>query len=180
MLSKAMTMILGIIYERPINAYEIIKKLEEMNVNSWYKIADSTVYATVKQANKKGYLSVMTEKDGEMPPKKVYSLTEAGKDEAIKTIESYISEFDYDIRNFNIGMFFSDIPGSTGTVKLLEKRIKRLEKYQMGIVGKVNEMKLAEYSEIIIENTRQNLYIVEAQLKGATLLLKVMKNSGNS
>ena len=176
MLSKAMTMILGIIYKQPINAYEIIKRLEQMNVNSWYKIADSTVYATVKQANKKGYLSVTVEKEGEMPQKKVYSLTDSGKEEIERTIESYIAEFDYDIRNLNIGMFFSDIPGVAKTIKLLENRIEVLEKYQTGIVEKINEMTMAKYPEIIVENTRQNLYIVEAQLKGAKSILKIMKD----
>jgi DNA-binding PadR family transcriptional regulator len=177
MLSKAMTMILGIIYKKPINAYEIIKKLEEMNINSWYKIADSTVYATVKQANKKEYLSVKIVRDGEMPQKKIYSLTKNGENEIERTVESFISGFDYDIRNFNIGMFFSDIPGVDKTIKLLEKRIMLLKKYQMGIAEKIDEMKSTGYSELIIENTRQNLLIVEAQLKGSESILKVMKNS---
>jgi len=171
-----MIMILGIIYQNPINAYEIIRKLEEMNVKNWYKIADSTVYATVKHANKKRYLSVVVEKESEMPQKKVYSLTDSGKEEIERTIESYIAEFDYDIRNFNIGMFFSDIPGVAKTIKLLEKRIEVLEKYQTGILRKTNEMTMAKYPKIIVENTRQNLYIVEAQLKGAKSILKIMKD----
>lgn len=33
MLSKPATMLLGLIYEKPLNAYEIIKHLNYMNVN---------------------------------------------------------------------------------------------------------------------------------------------------
>ena len=46
MLSKPATMLLGLIYEKPLNAYEIIKHLNYMNVKWWFNIADSTVFRT--------------------------------------------------------------------------------------------------------------------------------------
>lgn len=36
MLSKPATMLLGLIYEKPLNAYEIIKRLNYMNVKWWF------------------------------------------------------------------------------------------------------------------------------------------------
>ena len=45
MLSKPATLLLGIIYEKPLNAYEITKLLSYMNIKWWFNIADSTVYA---------------------------------------------------------------------------------------------------------------------------------------
>ena len=54
MLSKPATMLLGFIYEKPLNAYEIIKLLNYMNVKWWFNIADSTVYSTLKTLEKKG------------------------------------------------------------------------------------------------------------------------------
>lgn len=48
MLSKTATMLLGLINSEPLNAYELIKQLQLMNVKNWYEIADSTVYATIK------------------------------------------------------------------------------------------------------------------------------------
>lgn len=53
MLSKPATMLLGLINEKPLNAYEIIKVLEYMNVKYWFNIADSTVYTTIKTLEKK-------------------------------------------------------------------------------------------------------------------------------
>lgn len=49
-----------------------------MNVKSWYEIADSTVYATIKTLEKKSYITDKIQKDGNMPDKTVYSITEAG------------------------------------------------------------------------------------------------------
>ena len=80
MLSKPATMLLGLIYEKPLNAYEIIKRLNYMNVKWWFNIADSTVYSTLKTLEKKGYISGSTEKVGNMPDRTVYHLSDTGKD----------------------------------------------------------------------------------------------------
>lgn len=48
MLTKSATIILGIIQEHPINAYELIKVLSTFRIKDWYEIADSSVYATLK------------------------------------------------------------------------------------------------------------------------------------
>ena len=56
MLSKPATMLLGLIYEKPLNAYEITKLLGYMNVRWWFNIADSTVYTTIKNLEKKGFI----------------------------------------------------------------------------------------------------------------------------
>ena len=75
MLSKPATMLLGLIYEKPLNAYEIIKLLNYMNVKWWFNIADSTVYSTLKALEKKEYITGTTEKVGNMPDRTVYSLS---------------------------------------------------------------------------------------------------------
>ena len=58
-------MLLGLIYEKPLNAYEIIKHLNYMNVKWWFNIADSTVYSTLKTLEKKEYIIGTAEKVGE-------------------------------------------------------------------------------------------------------------------
>ena len=72
MLSKSATMLLGLINQRPLNPYEIIKQLQIMNVHRWYNIANSTVYATLKVLEKKEYIYGSVEKDGNMPDKNLW------------------------------------------------------------------------------------------------------------
>ena len=74
MLSKPATMLLGLIYEKPLNAYEIIKLLNYMNVKWWFNIADSTVYSTLKTLEKKEYIIGTAEKVGNMPDRTVSGL----------------------------------------------------------------------------------------------------------
>ena len=87
MLSKSATMLLGLINQRPLNPYEIIKQLQIMNVHRWYNIANSTVYATLKVLEKKEYIYGSVEKDGNMPDKTIYSLTDKGKQEFVATLQ---------------------------------------------------------------------------------------------
>ena len=106
MLSKPATMLLGLIYEKPLNAYEIIKHLNYMNVKWWFNIADSTVYSTLKTLEKKEYIIGTTEKVGNMPDRTVYSLSDKGKDEFIATLRTSILKFNYDTNIFSIAAFF--------------------------------------------------------------------------
>lgn len=112
MLSKPATLLLGIIYEKPLNAYEITKMLDYMNIKWWFNIADSTVYATLKNLEKKGLLEGMIEKIGNMPDRTVYSLTEKGKEELKKTIRESLLQFNYDTNVFTIAAFLMDILGT--------------------------------------------------------------------
>jgi len=177
-----MAILLGIIQQRPVNAYEITKWLSRLNVTSWYHIADSTVYATIKAAEKRGYISGTVEKSGNMPGKTVFSITLSGKKEFITTIENFICNFDYDITPFSISIFFINALERNRAVSLLEQRIDLLNKYQQGIETQVTKMKFQNIPDVFIGNTMQNLYIIEAQLKGATGLLPqiiVMGNKNN-
>ena len=90
MLSKSATMLLGLINQRPLNPYEIIKQLQIINVHRWYNIANSTVYATLKVLEKKEYIYGSVEKDGNMPDKTIYSLTDKGKQEFVATLQQSI------------------------------------------------------------------------------------------
>lgn len=176
LLSKTMTILLGIIQEKPVNAYELTKLLSKLNVKSWYNIADSTVYATIKSAEKKEYIVGCIEKSGNMPDKTVYSITEKGSQELLDTIESFICNFDYDITPFSIAVFFIRILGKDRSIILLEKRRDLLKKYEDGIKKQVENMKEQGVNEVFIGNTIQSLYIVEAQIKGVDTLIPKIKS----
>ena len=66
MLSKPATMLLGLIYEKPLNAYEIIKLLNYMNVKWWFNIADSTVYSKSTLSKALDYIENPDKTDGKM------------------------------------------------------------------------------------------------------------------
>ena len=72
--------------DKKIAAYEITKLLNYLNIKWWFNIADSTVYMTLKNLEKKGLIKGVIEKVGNMPDRTIYSLTEEGKEELKKSI----------------------------------------------------------------------------------------------
>ncbi len=133
MLSKPATMLLGLIDKEPLNAYELIKRLNYMNVKWWFYIADSTVYSTLKTLEKKDYIAGTTEKSGNMPDRTVYRLTGKGKDAFIDTLRTSVLQFDYDTNIFSVAAFFLDTFPPDEQQELLQKRLEILQKYRAGI-----------------------------------------------
>lgn len=116
-------------YIAPLNAYEIVKQLQWMNVKYWYNIADSTVYATIKSLEKKGCISGTVKKEGNMPDKTIYALTDRGNAELRETLSHSIVTFDFDANIFSIAAFFIDFFELEEQRQLLEKRLENLCRY---------------------------------------------------
>lgn len=133
MLSKSATMLLGLITHQPLNAYEIVKTLDYMNIKYWFNIGTSTVYATIKTLEKKQYLVGEIQKDGNMPDKTVYSITEQGKAVFLETLRTSFLKFDYDTNIFSITAFFLDCLPEKEQKTLLEQRMTVLQEYLAGI-----------------------------------------------
>ena len=174
MLSKPATILLGLIYEKPLNAYEIIKKLNYMNVKWWFNIADSTVYSTLKALEKKNYIVGATEKVGNMPDRTVYSLSAKGKSEFQDTLRSSILQFNYDTNIFSIAAFFLNTFTPDEQSDLLQKRIQILNKYREGIEKQVNPIWENEVSAIHSANVKRMIDLVDAEITGTRRLLEAI------
>lgn len=170
-MSKPAALLLGIIYKKPLNAYEITKLLDYMNIKWWFNIADSTVYATLKTLRKKGLIEGTIEKEGNMPDKTVYSLTEKGEDELRESIRQSILHFDYDTNIFTIAAFFMDILEKEERKKLLEERLNALQSYLLGISKQDNELWEQEVPAAHVANLRRMMDIVNAEISGTKRLL---------
>ena len=172
MLSKPATMLLGLIYEKPLNAYEIIKLLNYMNVKWWFNIADSTVYSTLKILEKRELITGIIEKIGNMPDRTVYSLSDKGKEEFINTLRASILQFNYDTNTFSIAAFFLNVFTSDEQQKLLQERLDILQKYRAGIEKQVNPLWESEVSAIHAANVKRMIDLVDAEIAGTNRLLE--------
>ncbi len=175
MLSKPATMLLGLIYEKPLNAYEIIKILNYMNVKWWFNIADSTVYSTLKTLEKKEYITGTTEKVGNMPDRTVYSLSDKGRDEFQDTLRQSILQFDYDTNIFSIAAFFLNVFTPDEQQRLLQERLNLLQKYRAGITKQVNPLWENKVSASHAANVKRMIDLVDAEITGTNRLLESCK-----
>ena len=73
--------VLGMLKKEELSAYDIQKLVEYRNISKWVKVSTPSIYKKVLQLEQKGLVSSRTEKEGNMPEKAVYSLTENGETE---------------------------------------------------------------------------------------------------
>ncbi len=73
--------VLGMLKRESLSAYDIQKLVEYRNISKWVKISTPSIYKKVIQLEEKGLITSRAEKEGKMPEKAVYSLTDAGNEE---------------------------------------------------------------------------------------------------
>lgn len=73
--------VLGMLKQEALSAYDIQKQVEYRNISKWVKISTPSIYKKVLQLESKGFISGDAVKEGNMPEKTVYTLTEAGEKE---------------------------------------------------------------------------------------------------
>ncbi len=81
--------LLGALKNKPLNAYEMKKIMEERKVKDWVKISSPSIYKNLLSLYNKGFLDGKTVKEGDMPEKKVYSLNERGRIYFIELMKKY-------------------------------------------------------------------------------------------
>ena len=62
-----------------MSAYDIQKLVEYRNISKWVKISTPSIYKKAIQLEEKGLIRGEIVKEGKMPEKAIYSLTEAGE-----------------------------------------------------------------------------------------------------
>ena len=91
MLSKTDLLILGIIAEKPINPYAIIKLINYKRNSIRRYVPPQTVYGVVNNLSKKKLIAGHKEKSGNMPDRTVYSITKKGEEMIRKSLISYLN-----------------------------------------------------------------------------------------
>ncbi len=127
MLSKNSTLILGVLFEKERNPYEITKMLKELKLRKWFSIADSTVYATINNLRKLHLVEGKTTKEGRFPEKTVYSITTEGEYELHSTISKYLEKNDPDGAKFDIAILLLHHLSRDEVLQKLKIKLENLE-----------------------------------------------------
>lgn len=73
--------VLGMVKQQAMSAYDIQKLVEYRNISRWVKISTPSIYKKVIQLEKKGYLTSSSVQEGNKAEKAIYSLTAEGQKE---------------------------------------------------------------------------------------------------
>lgn len=121
-------MILGLIKAKPRSAYEINRLVEINEINTWIKISPRAVYRNIRELAKKGYIAGERKKEGNMPEKMIYSITDKGTDfflELMTRLSSRPKEIYFDYGSFLANLDLVDKPTGLKMLQDLKKKFIR-------------------------------------------------------
>ncbi|MCI2106824.1 MAG: PadR family transcriptional regulator [Intestinimonas sp.] len=82
-------MLLGVLMQKPMNAYEMKKEMEKRSVQNWIKISSPSIYKNFLKLFKLGYVDGKVVREGEMPEKTVYSINDKGRNYFLRLMQQY-------------------------------------------------------------------------------------------
>ena len=87
--SKSELVVLGLLHDKPMHGYQIIKVAKTYQMNSWANIMPPTIYMTITKLEMDGMIQTSkVEKEGFMPERKIYRLTQKGKKRLAQLVEN--------------------------------------------------------------------------------------------
>lgn len=104
MLSNVELILVNFVNANPSYAYQIEMLIEKRNLRQWIKIGGTTIYQVLDRLCKKGYLEFKKEKEGNMPERKRYYITEDGKEALISTAKDLLRKNENYYFDLNIGL----------------------------------------------------------------------------
>lgn len=150
--------VLGIIKKEPLSAYDIQKLVEYRNISKWVKISTPSIYKKVIQLEEKGFIVGHIEKDGKMPEKSVYTLTEKGEQEFKRLM------FELSGKKINFFLDFNAVIVNLENLSTEDKKlcIERIEEQIKEVKGYMEENLLLK--ENLSEIPKTGLAVLKQQL----------------
>mgnify|MGYP001551306154 CR=1 FL=1 len=179
-MTKIAVLILGFLAEKELNPYEIIKILKKIDIHRWFPIAESSVYAAVKTLQKKGYIEGKIARDGEMPAKTVYKITETGKSLFLKELQNYLITEEKTPRQFSIGIMLLNHISKSDVIRDLGEKLSALTgkfEFLQNLIHTFEKTKHIPYTGIM--HMKYSLYLIEAEIKVTDELIGHIEKDNN-
>ena len=159
MLSKTSIVITGMLLQGEMNAYDMLKIIDNMNMQYWHPIGATTLYESCLRLEKKGYI----EDTGRADNKAVYRITEAGRSELKSTICELFERLDYDSVWFCLAVMYSGILSKEELEEEKKKRSALLDEYEKGTIENRDKMLAAKVPYIDICAIDRMIQIVQME-----------------
>jgi len=175
-ISRSAAILLALIAERDMGAYEIVKALRALNADRWLPLSESTVYATARLLERQGMIKGRGERSGNAPEKTVFSVTASGRDALGNAIGEYLESQDAANPEFDLAMVFAcAIKRSDALAHLTARRDRLLDDIRL---VKAEGERLAENPRVRaigVCMVRHNQYLKEAELRTVKELIEIVE-----
>jgi DNA-binding PadR family transcriptional regulator len=126
-LSNIEVILLSIVNEKPSYAYEIDKTIDLRDMRRWVRVGVASIYQVLKRLEEKKLVYSQKEKEGRMPERKRYYVTDNGKAALVESSKRLISSFEWHYLDLNVGLETSNILSPGEIAGCLKKRLTRVQ-----------------------------------------------------
>lgn len=133
--------VLVALYEEPLHPYEIAQRLKARKKHESVRLNYGSLYAVVESLAKRGYLAAhATTQEGRLPPRTVYEITDAGRQEMQDWLADLLATPIPDYPHFEAALSFLPALPPEEALRLLQTRIQALEFAQAEYEGARNHL----------------------------------------
>jgi DNA-binding PadR family transcriptional regulator len=118
---------LALIYHEPRHAYALNATIQDMNLEHWARISQASLYTCLNRLNRQGCVEVCTEKVGNMPERKIFSITPQGKQRYLQEVREALLKGTMGDNPFYLGVGFGFGLPPQEAIGLVKERIERLQ-----------------------------------------------------
>lgn len=126
-ISDIETAILGLLYEEPQYGYQLEKTIESWGMRNWTQIGFSSIYYVLKKLEKKELVESRLEKVEGKPSRKVFTITERGRQTMKEKLTDLLSWNKKLISPFDLGIAYLNYLEPQEVVDCLENYMKSAE-----------------------------------------------------
>jgi DNA-binding PadR family transcriptional regulator len=156
-------LILGLLFNEPNHAYHLDQILTEKGFKTKVNLAFSSIYATLKKLEKKGYLSSKIVKTEKMPDRKIYSLTSSGKDAFLQLLKKYLTYPKAEKSSFELSLHFSNFVSKDELKEILKMYEAELNRQIQNQVNKITSLSTHDPLERALYDRALRLWQAEKQ-----------------
>ena len=147
MISDIEAAILGLLYEKPQYGYQLEKTIEGWGMRNWTQIGFSSIYYVLKKLEKKELVTSKLERVEGKPSRKVFTITDLGKETMKEKVRDLLSWNKKIISPFDLGLAYLNylephevikclenyIESARNRIKFLESSVKTQEEFKITI-----------------------------------------------
>ncbi|WP_158842595.1 PadR family transcriptional regulator [Saccharothrix deserti] len=147
--------VLGLLLENPAHPYQMLSELRKRGENRATVISRGTLYDIVEALVAAGWVAPQgKQRTGNRPERTVYALTDTGREELVRRLDSQIRNPRREFTQFVGAVAYLGALGPTGAVAALTERAQRLSDRV-----EADESHLAE----VLESGVPRLHVIEAE-----------------
>ena len=154
--------LLGLLNYNDLTGYEMTKTFED-SISFFWNVTMSQVYRELAKMLENGWVEFSVVVQTEKPNKKVYSITESGREELLKWLFEYNGASYFVTRNsFLVNLFFSGLKDISENIKMLRQFREDCLAHAESIAK--TEQIIADYSDSVTDEIHTEYWDIVADL----------------